>query len=781
MAPLDADNICAVFKCMDSMRAITKCIQFRMAVLADDVPLCGNGIFELLDASNGFPAPPQKRDHVAVVANVGDRISVRIFENDTSYFPPVRCSLRIETCPNCLLNIKHTPPVDILDESEIRMLPACYESLLDPCFDLRFIEDKADSALDLIYQKSSIWEFPHRSELNSTGNSIVLTINMWSIQPNTTLSKYIDNLFPFFITAVSNEVVITGSSTDSFLSPNQSSLGFIESPRYPAAYPRSLLKNYTLINSDQNGYIRLVFDDFHVHFQSEMQIFDSDGREIISTKSENRRPPAILSTGNRLKIQFNAHDFTQTVGFRARYEFVNDKEWADKPNSRDCDEILEGYGGEIKMDGNLHLINTYVDCIWIIGRFPHMARTFDRIYLKIEEFHMKGVGLRLEVREGASSTSDRLLLLFDSQTRDQLEHKQPRNGFTTTSSMPAFYVRLRGYLMGSSGLEIVYTQFYRWATALCPGAGEFHCDNARCIKGTLRCDGVNHCGDGSDEQCQRPISDFKQPDSDVSGLIALVIGVCGLILLIISTTAVMGRFYRRRIASQLSGADLSTGPNYPPEGAVPSMQTVGERRFYVVPESQISVIEAPPSYDDALKHPAVPTSRTPAYMNQGYMGGSASEENMIQSANSEAISASETDVDNTINVASEVDDRRNEMTSPQPISRLNEASQPGTSASSPNLRRKEDESWLRNSTRKWNVNTTAKLIITDHWAMSLPPDLERDPHFIATATTILRNQINDTQKEEIIRSSNSQGCRTPVLACGQTTLVEDSKLRYFSY
>ncbi|VDK84683.1 unnamed protein product, partial [Cylicostephanus goldi] len=113
--------------------------------------------------------------------------------------------------------------------------------------------------------------------------------------------------------------------------------------------------------------------------------------------------------------------------------------------------------------------------------------------------------------EGAASTSDRLLLLFDSQTRDQLEHKQPRHGYTTTSSMPAFYIRLRGYLLGSSGLEIVYTQFYRWATALCPGAGEYHCDNARCVKSTLRCDGVNHCGDGSDEQCQRPISDFKQP------------------------------------------------------------------------------------------------------------------------------------------------------------------------------------------------------------------------------------------------------------------------------
>ncbi|VDK70484.1 unnamed protein product [Cylicostephanus goldi] len=129
-------------------------------------------------------------------------------------------------------------------------------------------------------------------------------------------------------------------------------------------------------------------------------------------------------------------------------------------------------------------------------------------------------------------------------------------------------------------------------------------------------------------------------DADVSGLIALVIGVCGLILLIISTTAVMGRFYRRRMATQLSRADLRA--THYPESAVPTMQTVGERRFYVVPESQISVIEAPPSYDDALKHPAVsetmknkfflqlsmlkvPTSRAPAYMNRGYISSTTSE------------------------------------------------------------------------------------------------------------------------------------------------------------
>lgn len=39
----------------------------------------------------------------------------------------------------------------------------------------------------------------------------------------------------------------------------------------------------------------------------------------------------------------------------------------------------------------------------------------------------------------------------------------------------------------------------------------------------------------------------------------------------------------------------------------PSIQTLGERRFFVLPADQapISVIEAPPTYQDALKHPKV--------------------------------------------------------------------------------------------------------------------------------------------------------------------------------
>lgn len=45
-----------------------------------------------------------------------------------------------------------------------------------------------------------------------------------------------------------------------------------------------------------------------------------------------------------------------------------------------------------------------------------------------------------------------------------------------------------------------------------------------------------------------------------------------------------------------------------------SIHTIGERRFYVLPENQIHVIEAPPAYSDALKHPQI----VPSYTNGAF-------------------------------------------------------------------------------------------------------------------------------------------------------------------
>ncbi|OWF35768.1 uncharacterized protein LOC110442541 [Mizuhopecten yessoensis] len=49
-----------------------------------------------------------------------------------------------------------------------------------------------------------------------------------------------------------------------------------------------------------------------------------------------------------------------------------------------------------------------------------------------------------------------------------------------------------------SGFKILLTSF-RTATGACP-AGEFKCDSTRCIDDSLKCDGVLHCVDGTDEE-----------------------------------------------------------------------------------------------------------------------------------------------------------------------------------------------------------------------------------------------------------------------------------------
>ena len=66
--------------------------------------------------------------------------------------------------------------------------------------------------------------------------------------------------------------MIHGHPSESIFLANQTSIGFVESPRYPESYPRSVVKNYTLINDNRRGFVRLTFDDFHVHFQSQLKV-----------------------------------------------------------------------------------------------------------------------------------------------------------------------------------------------------------------------------------------------------------------------------------------------------------------------------------------------------------------------------------------------------------------------------------------------------------------------------------------------------------------------------
>jgi len=76
--------------------------------------------------------------------------------------------------------------------------------------------------------------------------------------------------FDFF--PLDNIVVRRGRPATNLLSMNESD-GYIESPRFPKSYPEGIVVNYTLVNDDPKGFVRLTFSDYQVHSMSHLQVY----------------------------------------------------------------------------------------------------------------------------------------------------------------------------------------------------------------------------------------------------------------------------------------------------------------------------------------------------------------------------------------------------------------------------------------------------------------------------------------------------------------------------
>uniref|UniRef100_A0A915CN74 Peptidase A1 domain-containing protein n=1 Tax=Ditylenchus dipsaci TaxID=166011 RepID=A0A915CN74_9BILA len=611
------------------------------------IPINPNAYSNLNDRVIGILPAPNSPPSQLILTEPFDK-SMANYNPNSSYsmpspFDPITCAIRLEACAHCLISLELELVNAYFTEFQIEKVSRCDDPTslpLQPCFNFIIVEERADRPLALqssmnlglysassttenspFYRQFSLWDQFHERVrwFNSTGSSLLVLAVMRNLEADVQLFRYIHTLFPIRISVVVNSEIVEGQPTHSiFLAEKEASIGFIQSPRFPEPYPRILHKNYTLVNRNASGFVRLVFDDFHVHYLSELK---HTQRTSSTTCLSLQR--------NKLTLMFDAKDFTQIVGFKARYEFVDSRRWLDQPTAKNCDDYLESYGGRISLDGQKHLVNSHIDCIWLIGRFPAISRTFDRIYLSVEEFHFRGSRLRLEVRKGTHSLAERRVLRIDQ------------------------------------GLSIIFTHFYRWATALCPGAGEFHCDNSKCVKSMLKCDGFDHCGDGSDELCTMPDIVLAVDNFNLPNMLTVVVGVLStiiilLIIIVLASTAArnnllfqlglsMRRRRRRRADSNMQAAattqnsvasistihqsccsnnsclhshsfisrNLSSSQNTNTHEVLNtqaqldgSIQTLGQRRFFVLPtdHQMPGIIEAPPTYADALKHPAVLTT-----------------------------------------------------------------------------------------------------------------------------------------------------------------------------
>ncbi|KAL4235092.1 hypothetical protein ACF0H5_006730 [Mactra antiquata] len=274
--------------------------------------------------------------------------------------------------------------------------------------------------------------------------------------------------------------------------------GTITSPNFPLGYAlNGETFTYMIQNLDPYGHVRLVFDDWDLAEKSHIQVYDDLSGPNLGTIYGHRKRPTIMSNGNTLVLVFNVGSdkfaCCNHIGFRATYTFVSDEKWTERPRTDCSDSYLLQNGGVIKFHTDPMELPQWYDCVWIIKRY--IANYPDGVLLRLAETNLgKGwmqSGINsLEIYEGVTSLGN----IIARYTTDNFTA-----GDILYSSGEGLYIRLRGVFNMADKLKMVYTAVSNFTGIGCPSTAGFMCENMWCIPDDLTCDGIDHCGDNSDE------------------------------------------------------------------------------------------------------------------------------------------------------------------------------------------------------------------------------------------------------------------------------------------
>ncbi|KAH3768642.1 hypothetical protein DPMN_169862 [Dreissena polymorpha] len=289
--------------------------------------------------------------------------------------------------------------------------------------------------------------------------------------------------------------IISGTVTAPLYSVSN---GVITSPNFPHGYAlNGETFTYMIQNLDPYGHVQLVFDDWDLAEESHIQVYDDLSGKNIATIFGKRKRPTILSNANTLVLVFNAGKdkcvYCNHIGFKATYTFVSDDTWTQRPRTDCSDTYRLETGGVIEFRTDPSALPQWYDCVWTLKRV--MTSFPDAVMLRIEAVKL-GKGWQesgvnsLEIYEGVTS----LGTMIKKYTTDNFTA-----GDMLYSSGEGLYIRLKGVFNMADILKIVFTGVNNYTNNGCPVLAGFLCDNHWCIHDDLTCDGVNHCGDNSDE------------------------------------------------------------------------------------------------------------------------------------------------------------------------------------------------------------------------------------------------------------------------------------------
>ncbi|XP_077869440.1 uncharacterized protein LOC102807984 [Saccoglossus kowalevskii] len=282
-----------------------------------------------------------------------------------------------------------------------------------------------------------------------------------------------------------NDLVYEGSHSES----NVDSYEAITSPNFPEPYPTDDEFDCTYhIQNVAGGHVRLIFDDFLLSSGDFITIRDEWFSRFEFTEDE--RPFSIVSRNSFLIVKFKSKgNSNKATGYKARYTFTEDRlDWSEKPFVR---QSVLAHPSSIFIASNPCQRPIHTDYIWILRGFEDMG-----LAIGIEEmfFHAdengRG-GTTLQIHDGPTSEAP----LIAEIRRPGADFQQHRS----ISRSSTVYVRLRSEMYHGDKLLGTFASITQPDdTGRCPD-DFFRCDDGSCIYHDVVCDGLNQCGDHSDE------------------------------------------------------------------------------------------------------------------------------------------------------------------------------------------------------------------------------------------------------------------------------------------
>ncbi|XP_045128548.1 neuropilin and tolloid-like protein 1, partial [Portunus trituberculatus] len=288
-----------------------------------------------------------------------------------------------------------------------------------------------------------------------------------------------------------------------FSQPNTADMEFY-SPLFPNNYPNST--ECVLRLEAKHGYfIRIDFRDYFDLEPSPKCEYDflevrdgAHGYSDLQGKYCGRDfPPIITSKGRYIWLRFTSDENIQYKGFRAVYSFMKNPE-PPQPEEPQCEFEVSGMQGLISNENiteeRLNYTITYnhpIDCTWVIRVNPD-----EKIYVFFEVFKL------YEPNECDHNFMD----IFGAGTdlRNLISHYCGSVADPLVS--PSNLIHLRFFALERAR----ETQFRVWYTSFRDSnqteglppctSREFYCDDATCIHGSLRCNGIKNCRNEYDEE-----------------------------------------------------------------------------------------------------------------------------------------------------------------------------------------------------------------------------------------------------------------------------------------